>query len=225
MRRALKCVGRDCLYLELPRTFAADALMSAILADAAVNGHSRHWEYSSFDPRFSLAVRFKTIQKIVLQFTTQVVYTADYYDCHYLENAVPHRRKSPRLSAGEMEIMQLLWQLGSATLAEAQAGFDREIAYTTMQTRLNRLVDKGVVARSAERPARYSPAVAPADVSARHLDLLLERVSDGSVVPLVAHLVRDRSLTADEIAELKALIAQAEDAELKRTGKKSKPNQ
>lgn len=123
---------------------------------------------------------------------------------------MPQRRTAPRLSAGEMEIMHLLWRLGSATLAEAQAGFDRAIAYTTMQTRLNRLVEKGAVARSSERPARYSPAVAQADVSARHLDLLLERVSDGSVVPLVAHLVRDRSLTADEIAELKLLIAEAE---------------
>ena len=120
------------------------------------------------------------------------------------------RRTTPRLSAGEMEIMHLLWRVGSANLAEAQAGFDRPIGYTTMQTRLNRLVDKGVVARTAERPARYSAAVAPADVSAGHLDLLLERVSDGSIVPLVAHLVRDRTLSGKEIAELKALIAEAE---------------
>lgn len=120
------------------------------------------------------------------------------------------RRSTPRLSAGEMEIMHLLWRVGSANLAEAQAAFDRPIGYTTMQTRLNRLVEKGVVARASERPARYSAAVAPADVSAGHLDLLLERVSDGSIVPLVAHLVRDRSLSVEEIAELKALIAEAE---------------
>ncbi len=79
-----------------------------------------------------------------------------------------------------------------------------------MQTRLNRLADKGVVTRSAERPARYAAAVEPHDVSARHLDLLLERVSEGNVVPLVAHLVRDRALTVAEIAELKELIAEAE---------------
>ena len=65
---------------------------------------------------------------------------------------------------------------------------------------------------SSDRPARYSAAVAPEDVSARHLDLLLERVSDGSVVPLVAHLVRDRRLSVQEISELKKLIAAAEQA-------------
>ena len=77
-----------------------------------------------------------------------------------------NRPKTPRLSAGEMEIMHLLWRLGSATLSEAQAGFDRQIGYTTMQTRLNRLVEKGVVSRSSDRPARYAAAVAPAAVSA-----------------------------------------------------------
>jgi predicted transcriptional regulator len=82
---------------------------------------------------------------------------------------------------------------------------------------LNRLVEKGAVTRTADRPARYAAAVAPEEVSARHLDLLLERVSGGSVVPLVAHLVRDRALSRADIAELKQLIAEAE-----RLGKKSR---
>jgi BlaI family transcriptional regulator, penicillinase repressor len=119
-------------------------------------------------------------------------------------------RKPPRLSPGEMEILQMLWRQGPVSLSEAQAGLGRAIGYTTMQTRLNRLVDKRVVTRTADRPARYAAAVAPAEVSARHLDLLLERVSQGSVVPLVAHLVRDRELSAAEIDELKQLIAEAE---------------
>ena len=125
--------------------------------------------------------------------------------------------KTPRLSAGEMEILQMLWRQGPVALSEAQAGLGRAIGYTTMQTRLNRLVEKGAVTRTADRPARYAAAVAPEEVSARHLDLLLERVSGGSVVPLVAHLVRDRALSRADIAELKQLIAEAE-----RLGKKSK---
>lgn len=120
------------------------------------------------------------------------------------------RRKLPRLSAGEMEIMQILWREGPVTLSEAHAGVERDIGYTTIQTRLNRLVDKKIVTRTADRPARYAAAVEPAEVSARHLALLVERTSGGSVVPLVAHLVRDWDLSSAEIAELKKLIAQAE---------------
>ena len=43
---------------------------------------------------------------------------------------------------------------------------DRPLGYTTVQTRLNRLVAKGVVARSNDRPARYRAAVRPDEVSA-----------------------------------------------------------
>lgn len=120
------------------------------------------------------------------------------------------RKKTPRLSAGEMEILQMLWRDGAVTLSEAHRGLDREIGYTTMQTRLNRLVEKGVVTRSKQRPAQYEAAVRPEEVGARHLDLLLERVSGGSVVPLIAHLMKDPSLTKDELAELKQLVKQAE---------------
>ncbi|MCA9219458.1 MAG: BlaI/MecI/CopY family transcriptional regulator, partial [Planctomycetales bacterium] len=79
---------------------------------------------------------------------------------------------------------------------------------TTVQTRLERLVEKGVVKKSATRPATYSAAVEPEDVSGPLLDLLLDRVS--GAVPLFAHLIENSSLTADELNEMKRLIAEAE---------------
>src|SRR5262245_28164945 len=119
-------------------------------------------------------------------------------------------RRRTRLSVGELEVLDVLWRHGPVTLAAAHQNFGREIGYTTVQTRLNRLVEKGIVKRSEDRPAQYRAAVAPESVTAGHLDLLLERVSGGRVVPLVAQLVADRSLTPVEIAELKSLIVTAE---------------
>ena len=84
------------------------------------------------------------------------------------------------------------------------------VGYTTVQTRLNRLVRKRLALRSGERPARYQAAVTSHEVVASDLKLLVERVASGSVVPLVAHLVRDRSLSAEELTELKALLKEAE---------------
>lgn len=114
------------------------------------------------------------------------------------------------LSPGEMEIMSMLWEHGSLTLSEAHEALGRPLGYTTVQTRLNRLVEKGVVERSTERPARYRPAISAERVSARHLENLVDRVTGGAIVPLVAHLVNDRSLTREEIGELKQLIREAE---------------
>lgn len=109
-----------------------------------------------------------------------------------------------------MELISFLWQQGEMTLSQAHEGFSKPIGYTTMQTRLNRLVDKGLVSRSDSRPARYSAAIAPEDVSANQLNVLLKRVTEGNVVPLVAQLISDRSLSSSDIQEIKGIIEQAE---------------
>lgn len=116
-----------------------------------------------------------------------------------------------KLTSGELDLMDLLWRHERLTLAEAHEAFGvGRIGYTTMQTRLNRLVKKGLAHKSSDRPAGYTPAVERRDVQAGHLDDVLERLADGSVVPLVAHLVRDRKIDRDELAELKRLVRQAE---------------
>ncbi len=121
-------------------------------------------------------------------------------------------KKDPakKLSAGEMEMLSVLWEHGPLSLSEAHESLGRPIGYTTVQTRLNRLVEKKLVRRSKDRPARYAAAVSPEDVSANQLEMLLDRVTGGKVVPLVAHLVDDRSLTRQEIGELKKIIREAE---------------
>ena len=117
----------------------------------------------------------------------------------------------PRLAQGEIEILEMLWRTGGATLAEAHQALKRRVGYTTAQTRLNRLVDKQLVRRSSTRPARYEAAVSRDAVIAADLDLLASGLSARRVVPLVAHLVQNQDLDDAEIAELKALIRQAEE--------------
>ncbi len=116
-----------------------------------------------------------------------------------------------RLSEGEMNMMRMLWEKGQVSLSEAhQAMGDRgeTVGYTTVQTRLERLVAKGVVTKSTGRPAKYKPAIQPEQVSAPMLDLLLERVS--GPVPMLAHLLQDPSLTRNDFEKIKKLIAEAE---------------
>ena len=112
---------------------------------------------------------------------------------------------SVRLGAGELELLEVLWRDGAVTIAEALAGLAREQGYTTVQTRLERLVAKKVARKSRTRPARYSAAVTEEDVSRDDLNVLVRRVTRGRVVPLIAHLVNDRPLTTNEIEEIRVL--------------------
>jgi predicted transcriptional regulator len=115
-----------------------------------------------------------------------------------------------RLAAGELELLKMLWQAGPVTILEAQQALGLPIGYTTVQTRLNRLVNKGVASRTRRRPAKYSAAISPDEVCESDLDLLVEQVSEGRVAPLVAQLLQRQALSREELAELKKLIAAAE---------------
>ena len=95
-------------------------------------------------------------------------------------------RKLARLAAGEIEILEMLWRIRSATLAEAHEALARDIGYTTVQTRLNRLVAKGLAKKAGSHPARYEAAIKPEQVCRGDLDVLVARVTAGRIVPLGA---------------------------------------
>lgn len=123
------------------------------------------------------------------------------------------RRNLTRLSAGEMELMRLLWERGPLTLARAHelfAGYAAPIAYPTMQTRLNRLVAKGFAARSDDRPAAYRALLSPDQTAASLLRQVLDKLVQGSVAPLMSKLISERPLTTEEIQDIRALLDDVE---------------
>ena len=117
-----------------------------------------------------------------------------------------------RPSPGDMELLSLLWEHGSISLSEAHEQLPEDVAYTTVQTRLNRLVEKGLATREkvGRQPLRYRAAVGPEEISVRQLDGLAQRVSGSSVLPLVSHLVRKTRFSASELNTLKKLVREAE---------------
>ncbi|RLS36147.1 MAG: BlaI/MecI/CopY family transcriptional regulator [Planctomycetota bacterium] len=115
-------------------------------------------------------------------------------------------------TGGELELLSVLWEHGALSLSEFHDRIGRDLGYTTVQTRLNRLVEKGWAEKTkiGKQPTHYAALVQPDAVRERQLDHFVERVAQGSVVPLVAHLVQGNSLTRDELTELKKLIRDAE---------------
>ncbi|MFO0819582.1 MAG: BlaI/MecI/CopY family transcriptional regulator [Pirellulales bacterium] len=120
-------------------------------------------------------------------------------------------KKRGPLAAGEVELLRLLWERGGLTLSAAHQAMvesGRDVGYTTVQTRLERLVEKGLVAKSRQRPAEYSAQVDPEEVRGTMVHSFLDRLS--GVVPLFAHLVQDPSVSVDDLREMRRLIDEAE---------------
>ena len=113
-----------------------------------------------------------------------------------------------RLTQGELQILQMLWREGRVTIAGAHQALGEPIGYSTMQTRLNRLVRKDLVQKTKETPTRYEAAIQPEEVMESELRTLVQDVS-GGVVPLVAQLFREHQPSATELDEIRQLIRQA----------------
>ncbi len=64
------------------------------------------------------------------------------------------KKDVPRLLASEIEILEMLWREGSVSIVEGQRALEGKAEYTTVQTRLNRMVTKGIVKRSRTKPGQ-----------------------------------------------------------------------
>jgi predicted transcriptional regulator len=115
----------------------------------------------------------------------------------------------PALSKGEMEVARVLWELGSASVRQVHEALpaDREIDFTTVQTYLRRLETKGYAkARLDGRMRIYAPRVKPRTVIRETVDDLIDRLFGGETLPLMRHLIEDRGIRDEELAQLRKLL-------------------
>ncbi len=103
----------------------------------------------------------------------------------------------------ELKIMHILWELRQASVAAVQEKLDPPLAYTTVQTMLNRLAKKGKITRQLEgRAYLYSPAVTQAKATSHALRDLIDRIFGGSSEQLVISLLNTRQIDPEALAEL-----------------------
>lgn len=126
-------------------------------------------------------------------------------------------KKRPALSKGEFEIARVIWKLGRATVGQVYENFpgkDR-IDYTTVQTFIRRLESKGYL--NTERSGRnkiYSPKIKPGQVMVEAVNDFVDQMFDGQVIPLMRHLVDNRSMSHEELEQLRNMLDQAEQNEM-----------
>jgi BlaI family transcriptional regulator, penicillinase repressor len=107
----------------------------------------------------------------------------------------------------ELDVMQVLWERGSATVAEVRDALPDDLAYTTVLTVLRVLEDKGYVGHTEEgRAHRYHPRVERNQARVSALQRLTRKLFKDSPELLLTHLVADRGLKPDEIRRMRELL-------------------
>jgi len=121
--------------------------------------------------------------------------------------------RRPALSKSEMEAARIVWNLGQATVRQVFEAFPRErnIDFSTVQTYLRRLQVKGYLhAKRQGRAMVYRPRVRPDEVIRETVDDLVSRLFDGQTIPLLHYLIRDSSISEEEIGKLRKMIDELE---------------
>lgn len=122
------------------------------------------------------------------------------------------------ISDAELDVLKQLWDSPDGATVRAlheslrDAGHDW--AYTTVQTLLQRLEEKGYIRKDAsERAHIFKATTSRENLVGSQLDDLMERLCEGEASPLLLSLVQRRSFSTQDISELRKLLKQMEHEE------------
>lgn len=116
---------------------------------------------------------------------------------------------SPRPTAGELEILQVLWLQDGCTVREVHDLLRPVVStgYTTTLKLLQVMHAKGLVVRDdAQRAHVYRAAVSKEHTQKRFLLDLVQRVFDGSSSQLVLHALGSQRSSPEELREIRSLL-------------------
>jgi predicted transcriptional regulator len=122
------------------------------------------------------------------------------------------RRPSPALTDAEARVMAVLWDRGTASVADVVAALKkgRAVTYSTVQTMLRILEMKGYVEHDkVGRAFIFRPCVDQRQARRRALRHLVGRLFNGSPSLLVLNVLEDDQIDQEELARLKKLIEDA----------------
>jgi BlaI family transcriptional regulator, penicillinase repressor len=117
-------------------------------------------------------------------------------------------KRKVQLTRLELQMMEVLWKINSATVQEVQNAIPGEpLAYTTVQTMLNILHRKGRVTRKLVGKAyTYRPVLSRESAEKEAVGDFVDRLFGGSAEALVMSLLKAKRLNPKKLAQLSDLL-------------------
>jgi BlaI family penicillinase repressor len=114
------------------------------------------------------------------------------------------------LANAELSVMELLWDHQPLTARQIQDrlyGESDRSQHGTVQRLLQRLEDKGFVERErGENAQEFTPLITREEYASSQLETLADRLTGGSIAPLLTHLIEQKRLSRAEIRRLRDLL-------------------
>ena len=119
------------------------------------------------------------------------------------------------MSDAETIVARVLWELGGGTARDvhnAMVDEGAKIDFTTVQTYLCRLEEKGYISSRKEGRAKsYRAKVEPSRAIRDAVDQFVNRLFAGDSLSLLQHLIEEQGVTQGDIRKLRKMLDELED--------------
>jgi BlaI family penicillinase repressor len=114
----------------------------------------------------------------------------------------------PDLSRFELQCLRKVWSRGEATVGEIHRDLGDAPSYSTVRKIVERLEQKGAIARVRKRGKAwvYAPAISKSAMLSKEVRRFLDVAFDGAAAPLVAQLADMDELSLEDIKEIERHI-------------------
>lgn len=119
-----------------------------------------------------------------------------------------------KLTSSEWNVLNCLWRDSPRTVMQLVAELEQAVGWakSTTITTLRRMEEKGLVrAEQTGRGKSYTPAVEREQAATAETHSFLDRVYQGSVGLMMSAMARRQELSADEVAQLRAILDQIDE--------------
>ncbi|MCI9137611.1 MAG: BlaI/MecI/CopY family transcriptional regulator [Lachnospiraceae bacterium] len=114
-----------------------------------------------------------------------------------------------KLFDSELKVMEILWKAGEMTAGQIAGILKEEIGWNrnTTYTVIKKCVEKGAIER-LEPKFRCRVSVSKEEIQSYETEELIEKMFDGSKQKFFAAFLSEKSLTKEELQQLKELVEQ-----------------
>jgi BlaI family transcriptional regulator, penicillinase repressor len=115
----------------------------------------------------------------------------------------------PLPTAGELDILAVIWRLGPATVRNVHDELGKGRTYTTTMKQMQLMTEKGLLIRSERFGSHvYEPALPKAQTQKQIAGDLLQRAFEGSAKSLLLGALSSKAVSTTELSEIQEMIGE-----------------
>jgi BlaI family penicillinase repressor len=118
-------------------------------------------------------------------------------------------KSTVELTEAEWQIMKVVWEMepcAAGTVQETLAA-SRKLAYSTVKTTMDRMVEKGFLEIDKIRNLQlFKSCVSELDAKRGEFRRMLKRAFDGALTPMMQFLIEHEGLSKEEASQLRKLV-------------------